>query len=176
MHATKSGAQFSPCRKWRYALWRSWHDGEGHLLVLGHNPSTANENETDPTLTRCIGFARDCGFQGVYMLNPWARVATNPADLVKLTEAERIGPENNEILCMYFQSAAKVLAAWGAPAMIEPRVCAMLEMFGAIRNRKHDALYCLAKNKNGSPKHPLYCKRADKIDLVYHRFGTEDLF
>ena len=56
-----SGATFSPCRTWRYTLWRSWGIGNGkNAVFIGLNPSTADEVQDDPTIRRCINFAKAC--------------------------------------------------------------------------------------------------------------------
>jgi hypothetical protein len=57
------GAGFSPCRRWRYTLWRIWDDTRPYCAFIGLNPSTATETVNDPTVSRCINYARDwkCG-------------------------------------------------------------------------------------------------------------------
>ena len=59
--AVESYATFSPCRQYRFALWRYWKSGTQVLFVM-LNPSTADEATDDPTIRRCIGFARTWGF------------------------------------------------------------------------------------------------------------------
>ena len=49
----KTDAKFSACRKYRYALWRNWDESKPSAMIIGLNPSTADENENDPTITRC---------------------------------------------------------------------------------------------------------------------------
>jgi hypothetical protein len=55
---TRSEARFPSCRTWRYTLHRVWDEGRGLLMVIGLNPSTADEVKNDPTVTRCINYAR----------------------------------------------------------------------------------------------------------------------
>jgi hypothetical protein len=84
MKRTGSGAIFSPCRKWRYVLWRIWEpvdkflEGERMIVFIGLNPSTADEHKNDPTVSRCVRMARDWGFPGMFMLNAFAYRATDP--------------------------------------------------------------------------------------------------
>ena len=33
----EKGAQFSPCKKYRYALWRTWNADDGHVMFIGLN-------------------------------------------------------------------------------------------------------------------------------------------
>ena len=70
--AIESGAGFSLCRTWRYKLWRRWSSAGPIVAFIGLNPSTADELNDDPTIRRCIGFARHWGFGGMYMLNVFA--------------------------------------------------------------------------------------------------------
>ena len=77
----KSGAIFSSCRKYRYALWRNWDETKPCVMIIGLNPSTADENENDPTITRCINFAKSWGYGGVCVTNLFAYCATVPSDM-----------------------------------------------------------------------------------------------
>ena len=47
---SKSGAVFSDCRKFRYALWRMWDEDKPLVMIIGLNPSTADEKVNDPTI------------------------------------------------------------------------------------------------------------------------------
>ena len=76
-------ATFSECRKYRYTLWRRW-DGlfaSGYAMFIGLNPSTADETNDDPTIRRCIGYARDWGYGGLCMTNLFAFRATLPKNM-----------------------------------------------------------------------------------------------
>jgi hypothetical protein len=70
------GAEFSPCRRYRYVLWRTWDPAAGSVNFIGLNPSTADEQVDDPTIRCCIGFARDWGYGGLVMTNLFAIPAT----------------------------------------------------------------------------------------------------
>lgn len=142
------GAEFSECRTYRYALWRHW-DWQGHancVAFVGLNPSTADETIDDPTIRRCIGFAKAWNFGGLYMLNAYAFRATDPKDMKAASDP--IGPGNNEALSYYRTRVSCVIAAWGVhcdPARAK-EVCDILRR----------PVYCLGKTKSGAPKHPLY--------------------
>ena len=77
MHRT---ALFSRDRRFRYRLGRRWGDGAAVCFVL-LNPSTADETREDPTVRRCIGFARSLGYGALEVVNLYAYVATDPAEL-----------------------------------------------------------------------------------------------
>lgn len=146
----KRGAQFSDCRKYRYALWRTW-DEDSHVLFIGLNPSTADENKDDPTIRRCVGFAKQWGFGGIYMLNLFAYRATNPKELFKAESP--IGAENDNYLKMYFDKAGLHIACWGVWGEFMNRGDEVISLLGK------DNLKCLGLTKTDLPKHPLYLKR-----------------
>jgi hypothetical protein len=52
-----SGAAFSPCRRWRYLLWRRWDGERPAVNFLMLNPSTATECKLDPTCARAREYA-----------------------------------------------------------------------------------------------------------------------
>ena len=56
--------------KARYVLRK---DGERPLIVVGLNPSTANEAKADATMARVMGIAERNGFDSFIMLNLYRR-------------------------------------------------------------------------------------------------------
>lgn len=147
-----SGATFSDCRTYRYALWRCW-DWRGYsnqVMFIGLNPSTADETEDDPTIRRCIRFAKDWGYGGLIMTNAFAFRATDPRDMKAAPDP--VGPDNDDILSQYQSQVGLVVAAWGAhcPRDREQQICQIVGR----------SIKCLGRTKHGSPKHSLYL-RAD---------------
>ena len=69
---TQSGADFSECGRYRYKLWRTWDDIRPVVMFIMLNPSTADATADDPTIRRCIGFARAWGYGGVRVGNLFA--------------------------------------------------------------------------------------------------------
>lgn len=115
-------------------------------MFVGLNPSTADETTDDPTLTRCINYARSWGYGGVCMANLFALRATDPSDMKASNEP--VGPENDKWLNELANEAALVVAAWGNDGSFLGRSRHVLEL---IPN-----LSCLKLNKSGEPAHPLY--------------------
>lgn len=147
------GAEFSDCRTWRYALWRIWA-GQGNVLtVIGLNPSTADETVDDPTIRRCLRFARDWGHSGLYMLNLLAYRATLP-DVMRRA-ADPVGPANDDALIRYAAGSSRILAAWGTHGDYGGRGAQVLELLGL-------RVECLGKTKEGYPRHPLYVPAATR--------------
>jgi hypothetical protein len=142
----KANATLSKCRKYRYALWRTWDDSKSYAMFIGLNPSTADETTDDPTIRRCITFARTWGYGGLCMVNLFAYRATEPSNMK--TAIDPIGPENDTWLKKLAKNAGVIIAAWGND--------------GIFLNRSSDVklmlpdLMCLKLNKSGEPVHPLY--------------------
>ena len=151
----KKGAQFSDCRKYRYALWRIWQEDKSCVIFIGLNPSTADEAKDDPTIRRCIGYARDWGFGRIYMLNLFAYRTSNPKKLREV--ADPVGSRNNEFLKMYCDSTRLNVACWGTQGTFMKRGEAVIDLLG------RENLSCLGITKNGHPKHPLYLRRDVKL-------------
>ncbi len=144
-------AHFSPCRRYRYWLRIVWDASLPLLVVVGLNPSTADEFKDDPTLRRVQGFAHDMGFGGVLMLNAFAWRSTDPRGLIGIPDP--IGPENTvQQLATWIDEAGphRAIAAWGANIASMKSLRFRLTQLAALR------FDCLRKTKDGHPEHPLY--------------------
>ncbi|QKF64914.1 DUF1643 domain-containing protein [Campylobacter corcagiensis] len=154
----KSDAIFSKDRAYRYVLTRIWskksEEYANMIAFIGLNPSKANENENDRTITKCINFAKSWGYDGIYMLNLFAYVSTSPDNLYN-DSIDPIGNENDKFILEYSKKADKVVCVWGN--------C------GSFKNRSKDVLakldkkYCLKINKSNEPSHPLYLAADTKL-------------
>ena len=152
----KSAAEFSACRKYRYVLWRTWDETLPLVMIIGLNPSTADAVNNDPTITRCINFAKTWGYGGLYMTNLFAYRATDPQ--VMKAQTEPIGVDNDFWLKKLAKDADKVIAAWGNNGSYLNRSASVSNMFSN--------LYCIGVNKSGEPEHPLYIK-ADRRPIRF---------
>lgn len=150
------GAFFSPCRTWRYVLWRVWDSRKARCVFIGLNPSTADETEDDPTIRRCVGFARRWGFGGIVMLNIFAFRATDPRDLKKAEDP--VGPQNDEILWRYHDLKGLTVACWGSHGDFMRRGKKVAKLLVGMR--------CFGLTAAGHPKHPLYL-RADSETVPF---------
>ena len=142
----RNGATLSPCRTYRYDLWRSWIGGEGYAMFVGLNPSTADETQDDPTIRRCVAFAKAWGYAGLCMTNLFAFRATDPEDMKRATDP--VGPQNDLVLMERAACAGVVVAAWGVHGTYKNRARAVRMML--------PKLYYLRLTKDGHPGHPLY--------------------
>lgn len=154
-------AIFSPCRKYRYVLTRAWDEAKKPVAIfIGLNPSTADENIDDPTIRRCMGFARDWGCGGLVMLNLFALRSTDPRGLRKC--ADPIGPESDQFLRDYC-TGNEVICAWGVHSSYLLRGVKVRQMLKRI---PETPLKCLGRTTGGHPKHPLYLpKDAARVEF-----------
>lgn len=137
-------AVFSPCRAYRYTLMREWIGGTGTVNFVGLNPSTADETQDDPTIRRCIGFAKAWGFQRLCMLNLFAFRATDPK--VMLAADDRVGLDNEKWLHRCITAHDLTIAAWGVIGAD----------YGNFVRSRYPQMMVLRLTKGGHPAHPLY--------------------
>lgn len=143
----RRGAKFSDCREYRYRLWRTWDVGKPTLAFVMLNPSTADEVKNDPTVRRCIGYAKDWGYGTLVVGNIFALRSTDPQGLYE--HDDPVGPENDEHLREIVSEADKVVAAWGSHGEYQGRGREVAEML-------EGELVALDTTKAGQPNHPLY--------------------
>lgn len=143
-------AILSTCGKYRYRLSRSWGGPDAKpLLFVMLNPSTADANEDDATIRRCVRFATDHGYTSIEVVNLFAYRATKPADLRKA--GYPAGPDNDRHIAEAVSGAGAVCVAWGANAADLERpqvVLPLIRAQGAVP-------MCLSITKGGHPGHPL---------------------
>lgn len=158
----RHGADFSTCRTWRYWLWRKFAADArlaDTVAFIGLNPSTADEKMDDPTVRRCIGFAKAWGFTQLYMLNAYAYRSTDPRGLKQCEDP--VGPANDAVIRLRCREAALVVAAWGAHCSPERE----REVLAAVGRD----VFCLGKTKAGRPRHPLYLPADSERRIFYAR-------
>lgn len=151
----ESGATFSADRRYRYRLWRVWGDSEHRCVFVGLNPSTADETKDDPTIRKCIGFAKRWGFGAIDMVNLFAWRSTDPTGLISAYPAH-VGPDNDEHLAGTFDAAHRIVWAWGRHCsavrrLVQERVAAS-DWFSVPRKCE---VGVLGRSQDGSPRHPL---------------------
>ncbi len=140
---------FSTDRVYRYTLWREFDlANRTYVQFVGLNPSTADEVQDDPTVRRCIDFAKRWGFGALCMTNIFAYRATDP-DVMKAAQ-DPIGPGNDAWLTRIAAGAGLVVAAWGNHGAFIDREQAVVSLL--------PRLTCLGTTKSGAPRHPLYVR------------------
>ncbi len=149
----RSYADISPCGKYRYLLEREWSDFSvdqgGSAMFVMLNPSTADGDVDDPTIRRCVGFAKSWGYGWLSVVNLFAYRATDPKELFKAGDAVH-GPRNQEVIERAATHAGIIVCAWGAHKSADWQA-------ETVRGWLHgETLYALGFTKSGHPRHPLY--------------------
>lgn len=163
---------FSSDRKYRYTLWRSWA-GNGdffkmdvkngqqpsYVQFVGLNPSTADETKDDPTIRRCIGFAKSWGYGAMCMTNIFAFRATDPN--VMKREQDPVGMGNDTHILNCANAAGIIVAGWGNHGEHNDRSNWVKKMFFDCGLKLHH----LGLTSTNQPKHPLYLRADTKPTL-----------
>ena len=148
-----TGACITSHGTYRYALWRIWDEFLPTVAFIGLNPSTADETEDDPTIRRCVNYAKTWSYGGIYMLNLFAFRATEPKVMKAATDP--VGPSNDTNILKYAKKCDKVIAAWGTNGTLNNRNIDVETGLGSHGIK----LWCLKKTAGGHPNHPLYLKK-----------------
>lgn len=146
----------------RYELGRRWEEGNRLCLWVMMNPSTATDTVLDPTLRRCQNFSKAWGYQGFIIGNLFAFRSPHPRDL--RTAADPVGPKNHHTLEVLVSRAVAnrcdIVCGWGADPFAREEAARFVEM-----TKGAAVLKCLGRNKDGSPKHPLYPKKTSQLEV-----------
>ena len=124
------------------------------MLWIMLNPSTADEHTDDPTIRKCVGFAKEWGFGGIMVCNLFALRATDPRELLKHPNPEGLGNQCTIIDSAY--SYPDIVCAWGTRGSLRGVGHATLDH---LREYGHTPTH-LGLTKNGHPRHPLYLSYA----------------
>jgi len=164
-----SAAVLSGDGLYRYLLTRSWGHGR-HMTFVMLNPSTADATADDPTIRRCVGFAKREHCVGITVVNLWALRSPNPDDLIDSAQAgiDPCGPLNaGEVELAITEAKGPVVCAWGAT--VAKLTKAGLHPLDVPALAGDTPLWCLGTTKDGLPRHPLYVK----ADARLVPFGAE---
>ena len=149
----KRKAKISKDGSYRYTLERRWGDtSDSRVFFVMLNPSTADGQVDDNTVTRCINYARRWGYGGLLVGNLFALRSTDP-QLVRRDPCAAIGPLNDMYLRKMSRRADLTIVAWGV-------------IGGEFRGRISDVLttigsdiLCIGTTQDGHPRHPLYAPK-----------------
>lgn len=151
------GAIISDCGLYRYNLSRSWGTGNGVALFVMLNPSTADADIDDPTIRRCMGFAKRLGYAALEVVNLFAFRATDPAKMKSFDNP--VGPDNRRHIIESAERAGVIIAAWGVNGRHNGQDD---EVLGWLSNK---TVYALGLTKDGIPRHPLYLRSDAELVL-----------
>ena len=156
-------AIISKCGNYRYSLSRIWDKDKPLVMFLMFNPSTADTDRDDPTIRKCIGYAKNWGYGGILVGNLFAFRSSDPLDL--LYSDNPIGKHNGEYLEKMFDKSSIIIFAWGNQKILDKIYDGPFKDFSKNKNR--EKYYYLELSKRGTPKHPLYLKKELKPIKYY---------
>jgi hypothetical protein len=147
-----STALISPDGLYRYTLHRGACHGSGLLNFIMLNPSKADHEINDPTIRRCLGYARSWGYADLVVTNLFAFRSPNPIDLMRVVDP--VGPDNDRHILEWAAKASTVVCGWGAHGKFKGRGAAVRKLL-ADAGIKPQALKL---TNDGEPCHPLYLR------------------
>lgn len=157
MNYTISLADFNDLGNHRYSLTRGWLrlDQEANIaMAIGLNPSTANAAKDDPTIRRICSLLDANGYNMLYMVNLFSYITPYPEELQRVATCKYDEKQCKKIWAHFRDASRDVIFAWGNFDTVGRDQLA-IKMFPSA--------LCFGKNKNGSPKHPLYLKKDTKL-------------
>lgn len=131
--------------KYRYQLWRIWDEKLPCVGFIMLNPSVADSKQDDPTIRRCINYAKSWGYGGIYVGNLYAYISTDPKQLKKVNDP--VGKLNAAHIMSVIGKSELVICAWGNNEKPPEYFKSLLK------------LHYLELSIKGIPKHPLYLKK-----------------
>ncbi len=171
MNYIRKWAQVSDCGLYRYVLGRQWSTDTSapnmHFCML--NPSTADGEQDDPTIRRCVAYAMREDCSGLVVTNLSAFRSAYPRDLIAWLR------KNSGLMGSFTQAGSD--AAWGPNNDQHIRDCTLASKFNLVAwgiNARHKLLHQRAKrvlaqllsnapdgvtalqvSEDGIPNHPL---------------------
>ena len=150
--------------KYRYWLTRVWDDQLPRMMWILLNPSIADNSTDDPTVKKCMGFAKGLGYGSIEIVNLYAYIATDPKELIDIINNNKkiegfkeltgkkaaIGPYNDQHIKTAAQRADVIILGWGNNAS-RSKPCK-----DVIERLSDNELKCIEINKSRQPKHPLF--------------------
>ena len=132
---------------YRYLLWRKWDSKGKTVSFIMLNPNSADAQINDPTITRCINFAKSWGYGRLEVVNMLAYRTSKPSLLKQA--AEPIGRDNNRFILESVKRCDRIILAWGNHGVWRKQDLYILQLL-----ENYDYLYSLGITKQGCPRHP----------------------
>jgi hypothetical protein len=142
-------------RNYRYNLHRAWWDGDSSVTWIMLNPSTADADVDDLTVTKCMRYSRLWGFAGMEIVNLFALRSTDPSALLRNTDP--IGVKNDWHIHLAVDGCREVIFAWGSHdaainRLIDSRVPIVEKII--LDHNPATEVSCLGRTMHGYPRHP----------------------
>ena len=126
----------------RYQLWRIWNKDQPLLLHILLNPSYADANADDRTVLKLINFTKKFGYGGFYLgkssllYHPLPKILKDKILADDTTNVKHLNRMKKSAKKLFLPGEMMAICKW------------LIEMV--------ESPMCFKRNKNGSPKHPLY--------------------
>lgn len=128
------------------------------LIVIGLNPSTADDSKPDPTIRKVMGFAERNGFDGFIMLNLYPQRVTDPKGL-SIDLDQELMQENLKQIDAILNGITEpvLLASWGATITIRRYFKQCIKQIHELTKGKNVKWVKIGDlTQDGHPRHPLY--------------------
>jgi hypothetical protein len=154
---------FFPARGIRRRLWRVWDKRLPIACVIGHNPSTANADDEDPTTKWMNRWFQAFGFGGYNLGNLYSFCTPSSAECYRIADAAWNGPNwhdrdellnNRDFVVKMAKRAPMVFACWGAIARDDALISSLVEEIQSGTLPTPD-IWCWGKTASGAPTHPM---------------------
>lgn len=161
------GAILSDDERYRYLLWRPTENKEPSykrpVTFIMLNPSTADHNEDDPTVRRCMDFGARWGFGSIVIVNLFAFRTPYPRELKEAlgNDVDIEGPDNEFHVLNAAEHSDLIVAAWGTHGEIDQQD---VNMLAAVINSGYE-LHHLGLTAKNMPKHPVRLAKTTKPEL-----------
>jgi len=140
--------------------------GHGSATFIMLNPSTADAVQDDPTIRRCIGFARRWNCGSLTVLNLFALRATKPAALKRAIDP--FGPDNKAWFekILRKSSGTLLICGWGVHGSFRSQDLTVLRWLNDLGVKP----LTLGLTKEVHPRHPLYApSSAEPVSFMGRR-------
>jgi len=152
-------ATFDNTGAYRYRLERNNLGGTKTCLFVMLNPSTADAVQDDPTIRRCLSFAKREGAGRLIVCNLYAYRATDPSCLKEVLDP--VGLDNEYHIRSAAEESDLIIVAWGASHLGGDWPEKVLRILKSIK-----PVYALSVTKSGQPGHPLYLSGNSPLILL----------
>jgi hypothetical protein len=138
------------------------------LLVCMLNPSTADDEKNDPTISRLCSLTKNAGFDRLLVLNLLGVRATNPKDI--WLHEDPVGIENwktwDSVLKELIPGRDRISIAWGRAPICRYYLQRFIPILVTAAHHLKvwkEPLMTWVENLDGSPRHPLYISNNTKL-------------